>query len=368
MDKIRFVLAEMERVLGGLTRGLDLRALDRGWIEQDGRPVSYLGQADALGAILPSNSPGVHSLWIPAVPLKTPLVLKPGREEPWTPLRITQALIDAGCPAEAFGFYPTDHAGANEILLRCQRSLFFGDATTVETWRGEGRIQLHGPGWSKLVLGPDAAVDWRQYLDLMETSIAENGGRSCVNASGIWVPSHGREIAEALGERLARIEALPLDHPEARLAAFPDPAVAYRVSDYVDELLRTGGAEDVTARHRGGGRVVEVDGCTFLLPTLVRCDEPSHPLCRTELLFPFAAVVEVPLERMLGAIGPTLVVTAVTRDPRFRAELTTSRNVERLNLGPLPTSRVSWDQPHEGNLFEHLYRRRAVQVEATSAA
>jgi len=26
----------------------------------------------------------------------------------------------------------------------------------------------------------------------------------------------------------------------------------------------------------------------------------------------------------------------------------------------VPTGRVEWDQPHEGNLFEHLYRRRAL--------
>ena len=368
MEKVRFVLAEMERVLGGLTRGLDLRALDRGFIEQDGRTVSYLGQADALGAILPSNSPGVHSLWIPAIALKIPLVLKPGREEPWTPLRIAQALIAAGCPREALGFYPTDHGGATQILLGCERSMFFGDASTVEAWRGEHRVQLHGPGFSKVVLGPDAVDNWRRHLGMMETSIAENGGRSCVNASGVWVPAHGREIAEALGERLARIEALPLGHRQAALAAFPDPAVAHRVSSYIDDLLRAGGAEDVTARHRGRGRVVEVDGCTFLLPTLIFCEDPEHPLCRTELLFPFAAVVEAPRERLLEAMGPTLVVSAVTDDPDFRAALVTSRNVERLNLGALPTSRVSWDQPHEGNLFEHLYRRRAFQAEATSAA
>ena len=368
MEKIRFVLDEMERVLGGLTRGLDLRALDESHIEQDGRPVSYLAQADALGAILPSNSPGVHALWIPAVALKMPLVLKPGREEPWTPLRVAQALIASGCPHEAFGFYPSDHAGATQVLLGCERSLFFGDASTVEAWRGENRVQLHGPGFSKVVLGADVADDWVEFVDLMVTSITENGGRSCVNASGVWVPAHGREIAEALGERLARIEALPLDHPQAALAAFPDPAVAHRVSSWIDDHLRGGGAEDVTARHRRSPRVVEVDGCTFLLPTVVRCEDPQHPLARTELLFPFAAVVEVEPERLLQAIGPTLVASAVTRDPRFRHELASSRNVERLNLGALPTSRVSWDQPHEGNLFEHLYRRRAFQAAPSSAA
>lgn len=368
MEKIRFVLENMGRVLAGLTRGLDLAALDRGWIEEDGRPVSYLAQADALGAVLPSNSPGVHSLWIPAVALKIPLVLKPGREEPWTPMRIAQALIAAGCPPEAFCFYPTAHDGAAEILMRCERSMFFGDASSVEDWRNDSGIQIHGPGWSKVIFGRDRADDWREHVDLMVASIADNGGRSCVNASGVWTPAHGREIAEALAERLAAIEARRLDDPRAGLAAFSDPAVARRISDYVDAQLAIPGAEDLTARHRPGGRVVELDGCSFVLPTLIWCEEPSHPLAATELLFPFAAVVEMPQERMLDAIGPTLVVTALTDDPAFRASLMDSRHVERLNLGALPTGRVSWDQPHEGNLFQHLYRQRAFQADHGTAA
>jgi hypothetical protein len=35
--------------------------------------------------------------------------------------------------------------------------------------------------------------------------------------------------------------------------------------------------------------------------------------------------------------------------------------VGRLNLGGIPTCKISWDQPHEGNLFDHLYARRAFQ-------
>ena len=29
---------------------------------------------------------------------------------------------------------------------------------------------------------------------------------------------------------------------------------------------------------------------------------------------------------------------------------------------PIPTNQISWDQPHEGNLFEHLYARRSFQT------
>ena len=130
LEKSCFVLREMETVLGGLTRGLGGEILDHGWGEQDGRVVSYRRETGVLGAVLPSNSPGVHALWLPAIPFKVTLALRPGRQEPWTPYRIAQAFIAAGCPREAFGFYPSDHAGANELLQRCGRSLLYGDTAT----------------------------------------------------------------------------------------------------------------------------------------------------------------------------------------------------------------------------------------------
>lgn len=366
LEKVRTVLDGMDQVLDGLTRGLDLSVLDTGMAMEDGRRLSYLPQTEALGAILPSNSPGVHNLWLPAPALKIPVALRPGREEPWTPFRICQALIAAGLPPAALGFYPGDHGGAAEILLRCGRSMLFGDEATVRPWKADPRVQIHGPGWSKVLFGEDQVPQWERHLDLLVTSIAENGGRSCLNASGVWLPATktgvGRELAESLARRLAKIEALPLDHPEARLAAFPRPQVAHHFSDLIDRLLRTPGAADLTAEVRGRGRVAEVGGCTFLLPTVIWCEDPEHPLANTELLFPFASVVEVPRTEMLARIGPTLVGTALTEDESFRRELLDCPWIDRLNLGAIPTSRISWDQPHEGNLFAHLYRQRAIQA------
>lgn len=368
MEKIRHVMAEMELVLGGLTRGLDLAALDGGWVQQDGRLVSYRPRAARLGAVLPSNSPGVHSLWLPALALKVAVALKPGGREPWTPVRVAQALIAAGLPREAFGVYPTDHSGAAQILLRSERSLLFGDAATVAPWRGDGRVQIHGPGWSKVLLGPDAARDFGRWLELIVTSVVENGGRSCLNASGVWSVASGRELAEALAVRLAAIEARPLDDPAARLAAFPDARAAHAVSASIDRLLDAGGAVDLTAAHRGGERVAEAGGCAFLLPTVVWCEEPEHPLAACEFLFPFVSVVECPSAALPERIGPTLVATLLGTDPDLRRRLLDCRLIDRLNLGAFPTSRIAWDQPHEGNLFEHLYRQRALQIDAAERA
>jgi hypothetical protein len=84
-------------------------------------------------------------------------------------------------------------------------------------------------------------------------------------------------------------------------------------------------------------------------------------MAKREYLFPFASVVEVDQANIHAAIGPSLVVTAITSDPDLIGRLISSPNVDRLNLGPVPTNQISWDQPHEGNLFEHLYARRAFQ-------
>jgi acyl-CoA reductase-like NAD-dependent aldehyde dehydrogenase len=350
----------MKSVLNGLTREIDWEILDRGFGEFEGHTLSFFPRTKSLGAVLPNNSPGVHSLWIPAFALRIPLVLKPGSAEPWTPYRIIQSLIKAGAPAEAFSFYPTDHAGASEILRNCGRSLLFGDSSTTSVWANDPRIEIHGPGYSKVIIGEDCIDEWEQYLDVIVASIAENGGRSCVNASAVWVPRHADKISEALAERLARIVPRAADDPEAKLAPFTDPQIATRINTMIDQGLLEPGARDVTASYRDGERLVIWNDCAYLTPTVIRCDA-DHPLAGREYLFPFAAVVEVPQDQLMSKLGSSLVVTALTKDPKLIQACVNSPQIDRLNIGPLPTNQVSWDQPHEGNLFEHLYGRRAFQ-------
>ena len=373
MQRVAGVMREMRTVLSGLTRGLDLSVLDTGHGEHAGHAISFYPRTDSLGVVLPSNSPGVHSLWIPAIALKIPLVLKPGSAEPWTPFRIAQAFMKAGCPPEAFSYYPADHAGAGEILRRTGRSLFFGDVAAVGGWEGDPRVELHGPGYSKILIGDDMLADggWERCVDLIASSIAANGGRSCVNASGVWVAaSHAERVAQAVAAKLASIVPRAADDEEATLAPFADARVAERISAQIDSGLETPGAREVTLEHRGTPRLASLDGCTYLQPTLVLCDSPDHPLANREFLFPFAAVVALTPEQMARVpepMGKTLVVTALTRDRRLVDRLLGSAYVDRLNVGAIPTNHISWDQPHEGNLFEHLYARRSFQQSREAA-
>jgi len=356
MEKIRTVMTGMESIIRGLTRGLDLSIIDDGVGEHAGVNVSYAPTTDALGVVLPSNSPGVNSIWLPSIALKTPVMIKPGREEPWTPLRIIAAMISSGCPAQAFGFYATDHEGADSIMTGCGRAIIFGDDATLQRYAGNPNVNRHGTGRSKILIGEDMIDQWESFLDVLVESVVANSGRSCINASSIFVPRHGDEIAQALAERLKDVQPREMDDPEANLSAFANAKFA----DYIDQTIDTGLAVSGARAVTQGQRKVEYGGYAYVLPTIIRCDNVEHPLANTEFLFPFTSVVEISQDQMLDAIGPSLVVSAITHDAEFRSALIQSPDIDRLNLGAAPTCRVQWDQPHEGNLFEFLYRRRAI--------
>jgi acyl-CoA reductase-like NAD-dependent aldehyde dehydrogenase len=323
---------------------------------------SYQASAPALGVVLPSNSPGVHGLWLPVPALQIGLVLKPGPQEPWTPFRMAEAFIQAGLPRETMSIYPGGAEAGAAVMEHTGRTLLFGGPATVDQYRGDPGVQVHGPGFSKILFGDDQVDHWRDHLDLMVDSVLVNSGRSCISCSGIWVSRHGREIAEALAERLGPVGPKPPDDPEAALAAFTVPKQAEAINATIERGLRERGVEEVTARHREGDRLVPEERCAYLRPTAIFCDSPDRELANTEYMFPFVSVVECPQEQMLDRIGSTLVGTAITSDRDFRDALLDCTSIDRLNLGPIPTIKLDWLQPHEGNLVEFLFRPRALQL------
>ena len=367
MKKNHFVLSNMDKILDALTRGLDLKILTRGFgLEPRGVMVSYQAQAPVLGLVLPSNSPGVHTLWLPVIPMQIGLVLKPGPQEPWTPYRMAAAFFEAGVPREAISVYPGGGEMGAEVVRRTNRSLIFGGTATVARYKGDPRVQVHGPGFTKILLGDDVVDRWEQYLDVMVDSVFLNSGRGCINCSGIWASRHTREIAQALAERLGPVEPRPPEDPEASLAAFTVPGAARAIWNAIEASLEEPGVENMTAGF--GPRLVERERCGYLRPTILHCDSADRELANSEFMFPFASVVRCPQEEMLRRIGPTLVCSAVTHDAEFQRQLLDAPHIDRLNIGPIPTIRLDWLQPHEGNIVEFLFRPRAFQAAVEAVA
>src|ERR1700681_4115605 len=286
MKKNHFVLSGMDKILDSLTRGLDLDILSRGFgVESRGVPVSYQAQSRVLGMVLPSNSPGVHTLWLPIIPMQIGLVLKPGPQEQWTPYRMANAFFEAGIPRQAIAIYPGLGEVGAAVLQHCPRSLIFGGTATVEQYKGNPRVQAHGPGFSKILLGDDKVDQWEEYLDIMVDSVFKNSGRGCINCSGVWASRHTKEIAQALAERLGPIAPKPPEDPSSSLAAFTVPGAAKAIWNVIEAKLHEPGVEEMTAKF--GPRLDQREHCGYLRPTVIHCDSPSRGLANTEFMFPF---------------------------------------------------------------------------------
>jgi acyl-CoA reductase-like NAD-dependent aldehyde dehydrogenase len=367
VQKNCFVLRNLPEILDCLTRGLPLEILTRGFGQESrGVTVSYQAQTPVLGAVLPSNSPGVHTLWLPVIALQMGLVLKPGSSEPWTAYRMASAFAQAGIPKEVISLYPGGHDVGGAILTSCPRSMIFGSQKTIDQYAGNPRVQVHGPGFSKIFLGDDCVDQWEQYLDLMVESVYINGGRSCINCSAIYASRHTREIADALARRLGPVEPLPPDHPEAGLAAFTTEGMGQAVWQMVQQDLQQPGVTDCTSAF--GDRLVEHEKCSYLRPVVAHAESPDCEVAKKEFMFPFATVVQCPQAQMIASSGYSLVATAITENQQWIDQLLAATNIDRLNIGPVPTNRLNWLQPHEGNLIDFLFRSRAVQMAQVKAA
>ncbi len=362
MKKNHFVLSQMDKILDSLTRGLDLNILSRGYgVESRGVPVSYQAQSPVLGLVLPSNSPGVHTLWLPIIPMQIGLVLKPGPQEPWTPYRMAEAFYQAGVPKQAIAIYPGLGDVGAAVLASCPRSLIFGGTATVERYKGDPRVQAHGPGFSKVLLGDDVVDDWRKYLDLMVDSVLVNSGRGCINCSGVWASRHTKEIAEAMAERMGPVAAAAAGRPhgEARRLhrAGPGRRRLRRHRQGPPDGRRPGHDGEIRrpARQKGALRLPAADRHPL------RLGEP--PDRQEGIHVPVLHGGPCPQEKMLESIGPTLVCSAITQDKKFQRGLIDATHIDRLNIGPIPTIQLNWLQPHEGNIVDFLFRARAFQFE-----
>ena len=128
----------------------------------------------------------------------------------------------------------------------------------------------------------------------------------------------------------------------------------------VQQDIAESGVTDMTASY--GERLVERERSAYLRPMVVTADSPQRGVAMKEYMFPFVSIVQCSQKDMIKSIGPTLVGTALTADAAWIDDLTNATHIDRLNIGPMPTSRLNWLQPHEGNLIDFLFRSRAYQV------
>ena len=274
--------------------------------------------------------------------------------------------MQAGVPAEAFSFYPRDHAGGGEILRRTGRGMLFGDVgvgapvsratrasrCTARATARSSSARTRIDDWEQLHRH-DRGVGGRQRRPLVRQRV-----RAC---GSLRHAERDRRGAGASG--WPQIVPRAADDEQAPLAPFADPCVAERISAMIDADLEIAGrrrrhARSIAAPSRVG------DGATAA-PTC--CRRSSSAIARS-IRWPTASSCSRSSAswrcdrrrdaRRLGHDAGRHRASPTT--PTLLERLVASPHVDRLNLGPIPTNQIGWDQPHEGNLFEHLYARRAI--------
>jgi len=347
-QRLRGALAHIRETVHALTNGLSDEALDK-YLQS---PQPEL--ADNLGIVLPSNAPGVNGLWFPLIAFRTPIAIKPGHADPWTPLRLIAAFIEAGIPAEVFSFYPSDHAGGRALLLSRDTGIIFGSDQTTAPYKNHPNIQRNGAGYSKVLFDSISSLEAHEYLPFLEECVVYNGGRSCTNTSTIVLSSGAEKLARSLAEKLLEIEAQPLESEGAILGGYSDATIPNAISEALDRALEIPGATDISLQERGSSRVQEAQGLHFLLPTVIHCSDRRHPLAQSEYPFPMVTIVECPEDELEPWLGNTLALTLISEQEELLRELQKSPKVSTLRHGPVPTTTNRWESPHIGNLFKLL--------------
>ncbi|WP_061334614.1 aldehyde dehydrogenase family protein, partial [Streptomyces scabiei] len=325
-------------------------------------------RGDVFAVHAAGNHPGVHSLWLEALMLGYRVAVRPSGREPFTPHRLVTALREAGIGDDRLLLLPTDHHEADGIVRGADLSLVYGGDAVVEKYRTHPNVLTQGPGRSKILLadpgvgavtGAGGAAGRSSALDTVVSSIRDEGGVACVNATAVLVAGDPGPVAEAIAERLAQLPSLPPDDDKAVLPVRPT-AEARGLEKYL--LTQAAGARP----HLGAEGIADElgDGSAALRPAVIQLDRPDAPQLGIELPFPCVWVAPWSPEDGIGPLRNTLVLTVIGRDGRLVEELVDELvdepTIGNVHVGDRPTHWMAPGVPHDGHLAEFLMRSKAV--------
>ncbi|MCM3924497.1 aldehyde dehydrogenase family protein [Frankia sp. AiPs1] len=299
------------------------------------------------------NTPAVHGLWPEALALGYKVVVRPSAREPYTALRLVEALRQAGFPPATVTLLPTDHDVADVIIAEADYAIVYGGQDVVDKYGASPTVITQGPGRSKILVTAD--VDWREKIDIIADSVSHLGGTACTCASAVLVEGDPEPLARALAERLGRIPSLPADHPDATLTVQPTASVI-EVDQYLHKV-----AGDARAL-LGGDTIVDelASGGAVLRPAVHLVDSSGAAQLGVELPFPCVWVGPWQPADGIAPLRDSLVLTAMTTRAELIDALLDEPSIINLYLGDNPTTWLRPGIPHDGYLGEVLMRTKGM--------
>lgn len=247
---------------------------------------------------------------------------------------------------------PTDHRAAGTLIRGADRAVVYGD-DVVTRYAHDARVLPQGPGRSKILVTAD--TDWREHLDTIVGSVADEGGTACVNTTAAFVEGGPAPLAEALADRLSRLPGLPPQDTRAVL-----PVCALDRARAVDSYLRSVAVG--TRAWLGGDGIVDDlgDGSAVLRPAVHQVDDAGAARPRGELPFPCVWVAPWNRSNGITPLRETLVLPVLSRDRALLDTLLAEPTIANVYTGDRPTYWMAPGVPHDSYLSDFLMRSKAV--------
>ncbi len=308
-----------------------------------------------VGFVMPGNHPSTHFMWLCALAMKVPVVLRPSSDDLFTPYRLVTSFLEAGLPEDAVAFVPGGHDLVDVIVQGCSLSVLFGGQQLADRYASNRNVRIHGPGRSKVVVLEGA--DFDRTVQLVARLVMDDAGRGCINGSAVVVEGSAAKLAAAVAAVLERVPVLPPLDEGARLGAVTAKAAA-AFDGMIDALLGPG-ARELTPGH--GARVATVEGASIMRPAVIEVDSFEHPLFGMELPFPFVVFASAPRRDLVRAARHSLAVVLAGDDPAVAKELLLEPTVDKVFEGGALSTEFDPREPHEGYLLDFLYQKKALR-------
>jgi acyl-CoA reductase-like NAD-dependent aldehyde dehydrogenase len=329
----------------------DSHAYDTGGIR-----VGLTPRGRNVGFVMPGNHPSVHFMWLSALAMKMPVVVRPSNDDLFTPYRLVTALLEAGLPEDAIAFVPGAHDLVDTIVQACSLSVLFGAQPLADRYASNRAVRIHGPGRSKVVVLAGADLD--KTVGMISRLVMDDAGRGCINGSAVIVEGDAGRLAAAVAAALERVPVQsPLEEGAQLGAVRMAEAEAY--NGLIDSRL--GSATEHTPGR--ASRVVLLDGVPIMRPTVIEVASFEHPLYGMELPFPF--VVFAPArsrQELLRAARNSLAVVMAGDDEQLAYDLLLEPTIDKVfGCGALSTE-FDPREPHEGFLLDFIFQKKAIRV------
>ena len=320
-----------------------------------------------VGVGLPGNHPSV-SLLGTLVPLfKIPAIIRASSSEPFTSFRICKSLWEAGLPHESLFHFVTDHSATDTIVRNSDLGIMFGNEWILKQYENNSKIKTYGPGRSKVLVEIEDMT--KTHLDLAVElayqSIHYDGGRGCINSSGIVYnsPHMYDEFKEKLASKLASLEPLDPMNPRAEIPAM-DPDKARGMYKMIRNRM-TGKINNLTAEIRGEDNFLAIeDNLAYLMPTLLELDE-EHQMRTDEWPFSFGTIYRPDDYLVEELVENTLSLSYLTDNPSNSQRLLNIPSTKKVFVNDQSFT-MDIAAPHEGHMCDFLYGSKATNFDGVN--